>query len=120
MSPKTKRTKEYIIEEMKKRIKNNQSITASNVAQENPGLYQAARRRFGGWLVAVKTAGFKYPQQGKKWAKELVIEKIREYLDQGIEPLSTTDHTLYVASRSFYESWSKAVKAAKSRRTYKK
>ena len=47
-----------VVEGLKELAKSGKSLRVSDVAEENPALVAAARRRFEGWYEAVQAAGF--------------------------------------------------------------
>ena len=49
---------QLVVEGLKSLAKSGKSLRVSDVAEENPALVAAARRRFEGWYEAVQAAGF--------------------------------------------------------------
>lgn len=83
-------------------------------------LYEASRRLFGSWPLAIEKAGLKYqgPAVGvKRWTQERIVQAILELAKRGA-PLTATyvkakqSALLRAATRWFPFSWTKALRAA--------
>ncbi|WP_053959540.1 hypothetical protein [Sulfobacillus thermosulfidooxidans] len=122
--PKRKWTKENIVNAIRDRAMHNRPITSFAVRQEDEGLWQAAKRHFGGWKEALSEAGLSVDSQKSPrtraragtWSREIIISRIQQYRDQGSQlaahQMQKIDNRLVSAAGYYFGSWAKALEAA--------
>ncbi|PSR28090.1 MAG: hypothetical protein C7B47_06360 [Sulfobacillus thermosulfidooxidans] len=122
--PKRKWTKENIVNAIKDRAMHNRPMNSFAVRQEDEGLWQAAKRHFGGWKEALSEAGISVDSQvsprsrarAGTWSREVIITRIQQYRDQGshlaAHQMQKIDNRLVSAAGYYFGSWAKALEAA--------
>ena len=110
-----------------KRLKSSgEPIYAAYLSKKHSSLYGAARRLFGTWASAVRSAGFDPEKETTRpdliaenrryWDTDVVIEGLKRLKDRG-EPIygryiKTRDPALYSAMVRYFGSWEEAIVAA--------
>ncbi len=121
MTKSVKWSKEKVLTEIHAIHKSNKLLNPAAVIREHPyhkKLICAAIYYFGSWRKAVEAAGFDYDRflLERRWTKEKIISEIQAFhkargtLQSTVVLQSYSE--LYSASRSYFGSWRKAVKAA--------
>ena len=111
-------SRSVVIEAIHARLKAGEPVHCSAVAREAAPLYDAARRYFGKWELALKTARI-VPETVRRarrpWTPSSVVEEIRRRtasgMDMGQHPLQPV--SLVRAVRRFFGSWQNALEAAR-------
>ena len=84
--------------------------------RENRGLYCVARRKFGSWSSAVNAAGLAEKPRiaRKKWTKDLVIGKLKEWSTSGrcLYMVRHENYPLFMAAKHHFGTWRNAIAAA--------
>jgi len=76
-------TKKEVIARLQERAQTGKSLRTSVIGRESPQLYPAARRHFGDWNTALKTAGLEnYIVYKRYWSPELIIKRLRQCVQE--------------------------------------
>ena len=114
-------SKKALAEEILRRYRLGLSIRGGDVAKLYGGVYQAAMRHFGknGWARARKFAGLprQDPDPRLIWTKRSVVAEIRRLFKEGVRlntgNLQTKYGYILAAGRKVFETWEKAIRAAR-------
>lgn len=93
-------------------------LNALGVAQDDPGLLYAARRRFGSWRQALAAAGIDADEVGhyRRWNRFEIIQQMRRMSASGRSLrrryLARRNPGLVAAAYKYFGSWRKALAAA--------
>lgn len=110
-----------VVQEIQRAAAAGADLCYSRMSRVDAALVRAAEREFGHWAVAVQTAGYDYEtfRRYRRWTRERVIERIREWHAQGADlswhMVSTRlDPPLAAAAlhAGRFASWSEALAAA--------
>lgn len=106
-------SKEVVLEEIKKRQKNNESLYSSVVLKNHNHLYGAARRYFGSYLKALEASGIDHNKIEVEYKKEEIIKKIQSLHKEG-KPIHYrgVKRSLTMSAEKYFGSYENAVVAA--------
>lgn len=91
-----------------------------HVKRKYPKLYEAGMYRFRSWKKVINAAGLKYSKvrRYKSWSEKRVLESLRRLQKNGASLSSRhvrkQNNKLYLAARSHFGSWQKALKRCRS------
>lgn len=112
-------SREAVVQEITVRSIQGLTIRGGDIAQEDRGLYHAAKRHFGheGWAKARILAGFEPRDSRTIWTKQSVREEIHMLHQSGAElsvgSVQNSPHAYIVsAATKAFGSWANAIKAA--------
>lgn len=104
-------TREEIIAAIQHR--QTEGLPMTSMCRENPSLYGAAKKWFGGWVRALRAAGVPATLR-TRWTRDLVIAAIRAHRRDGssLSHIWREDRQLFCAACQRFGNWQNALQAA--------
>lgn len=85
-------------------------LGGGHVREEYPSLYDAARRIFGSWKLALENTGISYKERAIRWNQERIVSEI-ENLDKNGKAFVMFEPKLYESAQKEFDFWGQALES---------